>query len=176
MSIEMVLSVMAEDRPGLVEALAGVISANSGNWVDSAMSRLGGEFAGILRISVPEENMASLESGLKALGKQDIAVAIRKGGNEPPLPGKKARLELVGQDQTGIVLEITRILAGRNVNVEELHTEVFTGSMTGEAMFSAHAEIVLPVELKFDDLREALEDIAQDIMVDIELTRAENSG
>ncbi len=50
MDANLVLTVIAEDKPGLVESLASIISEHSGNWVDSAMSRLGGEFAGIQRV------------------------------------------------------------------------------------------------------------------------------
>ena len=48
MPVEMVLTIISKDRPGLVQTLAQVIADHSGNWIDSSMARLGGEFAGIL--------------------------------------------------------------------------------------------------------------------------------
>jgi glycine cleavage system regulatory protein len=61
MPVEMVLTIISKDRPGLVQTLAQVIADHSGNWIDSSMARLGGEFAGILRVDVPERTVASFE-------------------------------------------------------------------------------------------------------------------
>ncbi len=169
--MEMVLTVIARDRPGLVEALAEVIIAHGGNWVDSAMSRLGGEFAGIVKISVPEAQIESLKSALEALGHQGIRVTFETNTPSPPPAGTKARLGIMGQDHKGIVRDVSRVLAEKSVNVDSLNTVVFTGSMSGEAMFSAKADIVLPDELDLDDLCEALEEIAGDLMVDVELKK-----
>lgn len=170
MPVELVLTAIARDRPGVVETLADVVTRHSGNWVDSSMARLGGEFAGILRISVPETCVTKLEEAFAALGDDGIQVTVRR--DEPPAiaGGHRARLKLTGLDHTGIVLEVTRALAGHGVNIEELNTSVFPGSMGGEPMFSAEADVVLPDALETDDLRDALELIAHDIMVEIELT------
>lgn len=173
MPVELVLTVISRDRPGIVEAVAELVSDHSGNWIDSAMSRLGGEFAGILRISVPERCKDALVQALSGLAEQDIVVTWRPSGEPRAVSGTKARLTLTGQDHTGIVREVSHVLARQGVSVDDLRTEVFAGSMTGEAMFSADAEVVLPDGLDVDDLRDALELIANDIMVDIDLTEAE---
>ena len=48
-------TVIGRDRPGLVQRLASLVADHGGNWLESRMSRLGGEFAGILRLTVPLE-------------------------------------------------------------------------------------------------------------------------
>ncbi len=169
MTTNLVLTVLAEDKPGLVERLASIISAHSGSWVDSAMSRLGGEFAGILKVSIPESQAEALEAALGKLGDEGITVNFRADRSLPREGGTRAQFELIGQDHLGIVAKISGVLARLNVNVEDLRSSVFTGSMSGEAMFKARAEIVLPPGLAFDTLAEALEAIAGDVMVDIEL-------
>ncbi|HHK74900.1 MAG TPA: amino acid-binding protein [Rhizobiales bacterium] len=169
--MEMVLTVIARDRPGLVEALAKVISGHQGNWVDSAMSRLGGEFAGIVKISVPGAQLDSLKYDLAALSNQGIRVTYETDTICPLPAGNRARLEVMGQDHKGIVRDISRVLAENSVNVESLNTNVFSGSMSGEAMFSAKAEIILPDDLDLDDLCAALEEIAGDLMAEVELKK-----
>ena len=169
---ELVLTSIARDRPGLVERLAAVVAEHSGNWIDSSMARLGGEFAGILRISVPRTSVAALEAALAGLSEEGIDVTIRRAEGAETAPARRVRLELTGLDHTGIVLEVTRALAGQGVSIDELHTEVFVGSMGGEPMFSAKADLVLPEGLDLDALRGTLEEIASDIMVDIELAEA----
>ncbi len=171
-SEELVLTSIARDRPGLVERLAGVVAEHSGNWIDSSMARLGGEFAGILRVSVPRASVAALEAALAGLADEGIDVTIRRAEAAEPPPARRIRLELTGLDHTGIVLEVTRALANQGVSIDELHTEVFVGSMGGEPMFSARADLVLPEGLDLDSLRGTLEEIAGDIMVDIELAEA----
>ena len=52
METYLVLTVIGDDRPGLVEALAETIAAHEGNWLESRMSHLAGKFAGLLRVSV----------------------------------------------------------------------------------------------------------------------------
>jgi glycine cleavage system regulatory protein len=173
MQVELVLTAVARDRPGVVEALADVVARHSGNWIDSSMTRLGGEFAGIVRIAVPEGCIGALEQALADLSKEGVDITLHKGAAALPAPkGHTARLELTGLDHTGIVLEVTRALAHHGVNIDDLETHVFPGSMGGEPMFSAKADVVLPANLDTDDLRDALELIANDIMVEIELTEA----
>lgn len=170
MQMEMVLTVMAKDRPGIVENVAETIAAYDGNWVDSAMSRLGGEFAGILRITLDDSRAEALEAALAALDdREGITVTVRKGAATEAPKGRPAYFEVVGQDHVGIVRDISRVLAENKVNVDELRTHVFAGSMTGEPMFSAEADIVLPEGLDMSELCERLEAVAGDLMVDIKL-------
>lgn len=169
-TVNLVLTALAKDRPGVVESLADVIASHSGNWVDSSMARLSGEFAGIVMIEIAEGKAADLESALADLGKEGIEVAFHETASSAPQSGRHARLELTGLDHPGIVLEVTRTLARHNVNIDELSTTVSRGSMGAEPMFSAEADIVLPAELSIDELSDALELIAADIMVDISLS------
>ena len=45
MTTYLVLTIIGEDRPGIVESLAEIISDHSGNWLESSMSQLAGKFA-----------------------------------------------------------------------------------------------------------------------------------
>jgi len=173
MQMEMVLTIMATDRPGIVELLSDIVVRYEGNWVDSAMSRLGGEFAGILRIELDDSKALGLEKALAALGEDGIAIFVRKGNAADELPaapkGREAYFEVIGQDHKGIVRDVSRVLAKNKVNVDELRTHIFEGSMTGEHMFSAEADIVLPDGLEMEQLCEQLEDLASDLMVDVKM-------
>ena len=60
MTSNLVLTVIADDKPGLVESLSQTIAANSGNWLESSMSQLAGKFAGILRVSVADDRVNQL--------------------------------------------------------------------------------------------------------------------
>ncbi len=170
MTAEIVLTIIARDRPGLVEKLAETVTSHSGNWVDSSMARLGGEFAGILRVTLPESSVPALEKALTDLSDNGIEVTLRRDTAATPPDGHHAQLKLTGADHPGIVHEVASTLAHHGISIDELKTEVFPGSMTGEQMFAAQADIILPQNLSTDLLCEALEKLASDLMVDIDLT------
>lgn len=173
MSDEMVLTVLARDRPGLIKSLSETIAAHGGNWIDSSMARLGGEFAGILRVSVPAGKAGALEAGLSGLSDAGIHVTVRHGETAPRSDdGRRVRLELMGVDHPGIIHGISAALSAVHINIDELETRVFPGSMTGEPMFQANAEIVLPSGVDETSLRTTLESVAKDLMVDIEIEAA----
>ncbi len=44
----------------MVSALADVVAAQDGNWLESRMANLGGQFAGIIRIEVDESRQEDL--------------------------------------------------------------------------------------------------------------------
>ena len=173
MPVGLVLSIIAKDRPGLVQTLAEVVAGHGGNWVESSMARLAGEFAGIVLVSIPEARVEDFEAALDRLDEQGFFVTARRSEGPSAPEGRKAFLELTGSDHPGIVRDISAALARHGASIDELETDVFTGSMSGEALFQAKARIVLPETLSMDALRETLEDIAQDVMVEIALKDAD---
>ncbi len=168
MQISLVMTVIGQDRPGLVDSVASVIAEHGGNWLESRMSRLGGQFAGILRAQVPAEREAGLVQALKGLESRGLSVVIHSD-QQRPLPGGRGGsvLEIVGQDRPGIVRQISHALATHGVNVEELQTECGSAAMSGEALFKARAKLTIPDSCNVAELRKELEKIAADLMVDI---------
>lgn len=170
MSEELVLTVIARDRPGVISAVSEAIAAHGGNWIDSSMARLGGEFAGIVRVTVPEGRGRELEAALSALSASGISVTHRRTETaDAPRSGRLVRLELTGVDHPGIVHRISGALSTLGISIDELETRVFTGSMSGEPMFEAKAGIHLPDRVEEAKLRSRLESLEKDLMVDIEL-------
>src|SRR5690606_8953647 len=169
MSTQLVITLIATDRPGIVEQVADVIGRCEGNWLESSLSRLGGQFAGILLVEVAREREDALRAALAALADRGIRATLdQAGAPQTRLPGQRLLLSLVANDRRGIIGEISRVLARREVNLDELHTSTENAPMSGERLFHASAEIVLPAGLGREDLRLALEDLSDDIMVEIE--------
>ena len=178
MDAPLVITVVAKDRPGFVEALASAVAKHGGNWLESRMSRLGGQFAGILRVTVPAADRDKLVSSLQALQTGGLKFTIQEDENRPGIEsgsarakqGRFAELSLVGQDRPGIVRQISQAFARGNVNVEELETECSSAPMSGEMLFHARARVFIPAECDNAALRAELEKIATDLMVDLKLT------
>jgi glycine cleavage system regulatory protein len=166
MQTPLVMTVIGKDRVGLVESIARLVADHGGNWLESRMCRLGGEFAGILRIHVPAEKRAALESQLKQLTNLDIVVRSDESAATPEA-FQSASLEVVGQDRPGIIREITRALATHGVNVEELATECVSAPMSGEPLFQAHAKLHLPAGITVGALRQSVENAVPGLNVDV---------
>jgi glycine cleavage system regulatory protein len=166
----LVMTVIGADRPGLVDSVASLVAAHSGNWLESRMSRLGGQFAGILRVEVPGEKESSLVAALQKLDAQGLTVVVHPDQPKPTPPvARLSVLEIVGQDRPGIVREISHVLASFGVNVEELQTECASAAMSGETLFKARARLSLPATCNAAEVRQKLEKIAEDLIVEISL-------
>ena len=166
----LVMTVIGRDRPGLVDSVASLVAEHGGNWLESRMSRLGGHFAGILRVEVPSENELSLVAALKKLESHGLTVVVHPDQPKTfPTSARQSVLEIVGQDRPGIVREISHALASFGVNVEELRTECASAAMSGETLFKAHARLSLPEACDTTQIRQQLERIAADLIVDISL-------
>jgi glycine cleavage system regulatory protein len=164
----LILTVIGEDRPGIVERISDDVLAAGANWEESRMARLAGKFAGILRVRVDTARADDLVRRLTTLETEGLRVIVERGRGEA-VAYRTIGLELVGNDHPGIVRDISRVLADHGVNIEELETEVTSVPMSGEALFRARARLRLPPAVTPSDLRRVLESLAGELMVDLSL-------
>jgi glycine cleavage system regulatory protein len=167
MQSQLVLTVIGKDRPGLVEALAATVADHGGNWLESRMCHLGGEFAGLLRVEVPAADAEALSAALAKLETKGLQVVVRPDREAAQPATASATIEIIGQDRPGIVKQISKALASHQVNVEELHTERSSAPMSGEMLFQARLEVLVLAGGDMAALRQSLERIAADLMVEI---------
>lgn len=165
-----ILTVLGDDRPGLVSALSAPINAHGASWERSEMSRLAGKFAGIVVVSVAAESSDALAADLTALSADGLQIVLERTSD--PVDGEKVALtlDLLGADHPGIVAEISAALAALDVNIEELSTDVRDAPMSGGTLFEAHAALSAPPSAAVDDLRTMLEGLADELMVEISLS------
>lgn len=166
----LVLSVIGEDRPGLVSALSDVVAAHGGSWDQSRMAHLGGKFAGIVLVGLPDDEVTALRTALAGLSDQGLLeVAMTPAGEPVAVVAGRRRLvlDLVGADRPGIVREVSTALASHGVGIEELHTATREAPMAGGLLFEVQAVLAVPGTIAEEDLRRALEQIAQEFVVDL---------
>ena len=164
------MTVIGADRPGLVQMMAARVADHGGNWLESRMCRLGGQFAGILRVEVSPERRDALVNALHTLEVDGLRVIIHaEGATEAPSTGSLVTIELVGNDRPGILRSISGVFASHGVNVEELTSERVSAPMDGGMLFTAKATVLVPAGVKLAALRTDLEKIASDLMVDLKL-------
>ncbi len=170
MSKFLVLTIIADDKPGIVETLAATVADQGGNWLESRMSHMAGKFAGILRISIEADKTEALQASLAALAADGINVAMEvsiEAGDS--VATKDLTLNLVGNDRPGIVKEVSQALALFGVNVLELTTNCESAPMSADLLFKTEAHLRVPQGFDADALTDALEAISNDLMVEIRL-------
>src|SRR3954452_8765880 len=75
MQTNFVLTLTGPDRIGIVDRVTGLLLARGGNVETSRMARLGGEFAILMLVSLPEDRLAGLESELEHLSAEGYKVS-----------------------------------------------------------------------------------------------------
>jgi glycine cleavage system regulatory protein len=168
----LVMTVIGADRPGLVQMVASRVADHGGNWLESRMCRLGGQFAGILRVEVPKERRDELVNALRTLEVDGLRVIIHAEGAaavDGAMKDTLVHVEIVGHDRPGILRSVSGVFAAHGVNVEELSSERVSAPMGGGTLFQAHAIVSVPSTVKTATIRAELEKIAADLMVDVKL-------
>jgi glycine cleavage system regulatory protein len=67
------------------------------------------------------------------------------------------------------VREISHALARQQINVLEMDSRVDSAPMSAEMIFSAHIEAWIPETTNMDDLRDALDEIADHMTLEVDL-------
>ena len=122
---KMVLSILGEDRPGIVYAVSRVLFESACNILEVSQTILKTEFAGIFIIAMPgdltqEELRDRMEKELDAIGLK-VGLKDFKAGTAPAPPCTEPFVITVrGEDRLGIIPGITGVIAGFDINIVNL--------------------------------------------------------
>jgi len=167
----LILSVVGSDRPGLTQAIASAVLSAGGNWLESHLSQLGGLYVGSVLVETGDAD--ALRAAVSAVDAQGLEVRIAPAVETTGPEGAAVAFSLVGQDQPGIVHQVTAVLSGVGANIEAFDTHMSVEPHSGAPLFNLNARLRLPPALTAEAVKTALEDISAEIMVDISLTPAE---
>ncbi|MBM3595453.1 MAG: ACT domain-containing protein [Alphaproteobacteria bacterium] len=156
------------DRPGLTQSLADAIVEAGGNWLESHLARLGGNYVGSVLVDLPTGGLPDLKRAAARMDAEGFHVSVEAAAEEAAMPDRYLGFELVGADRPGIVREVATALAGLGVSIDLLETATEQEAWTGQTVFRARAEVVVPDTISFDTVRAALEDISGEILVDFD--------
>ncbi|MEC8231872.1 MAG: ACT domain-containing protein [Pseudomonadota bacterium] len=165
----LVISIMGKDKPGLVDSLAKCVYKHQGNWQGSSFAHMAGMFTGFVEVHVSEDekqNLIDALDSIKDLSVQSVAVATSGETNST-----KLTVDVMGNDKTGIVHELTSVLNQFNLNIVTFSSHCESAPNWGSLIFKAKAEIAVPADFDDDALQDALEALANDLVVDITAKR-----
>ena len=163
-----VLTLIGDDKPGLVDSLAQAVRSHDGSWLESRMANLAGKFSGIVLVSINAEKSDAFEATVADLKNSGLSVRATSVGDIATEGRHTQTLSLVANDRPGILSELTSALASLEVNVEELTTDCSPAPMSSDLLFKAKAKVSIPDTMADSQLRARLEALADDLMVEID--------
>ncbi len=167
---KLVLTVVGDDRAGLVQSLADVVTAHGGNWETSELAELAGAFAGIILVSVPDGRVDELTRALDGLDGM-MQVALHHGsGTAERAAGRRITFMVLGNDRPGIVKDVTTALTRKGLTIDLFSSRTLEAPMAGGTLFEASIAARVPDGIDEVDVVEELERLAGEILVDIAFT------
>ncbi len=158
---KIIISVLGQDRPGIIAAIARILFENDGNIENVSQTSLQSEFAGIFIVAIPDIlAQADLEQRMAtALDGMDLQVHIKpveaRHEADMPLTVESFIITTRGPDQKGLVARVTEVIARHNVNVTNCQA-VFKGGDDPNSNIMIY-EVDIPPETDqqelFGDLR-----------------------
>lgn len=172
-----ILTLTGPDRIGIVDEVTGLLLDRGGNVETSRMARLGGEFAILMLVSIPEARFDGLDEGLESLTARGYKVtttrAERTYADAPP-GWRPYRIQVHGADHEGIVHEVAHFLSRHGINIEAVDTETAPAPTSGVPLFSMTARIAVPPGLTGGAWEAGLEEIGSRMNVEIRATAIED--
>lgn len=170
--VDLVLTLIGPDHPGIVDSVSRTVAAHGGNWLESRMAHLAGKFAGVLCVEVADEQAAALEAALEELEVDGLRLVVERSEPVEPRDEHAMEIELLGLDRPGLVHEVTAVLSAHRINVEELTTGRGPAAHSGDHMFHARLRVAVPEVVAVTVVRERLEQLAGDLMVEVHVVEA----
>lgn len=162
----LVLTIIGEEKLGLVEKLSNVLVAHHANWLASNLSYLSGYFTGVVEIEIAQEHLAELNLALEQLS--ELKIEVHDSVGEPLQQTQEIEFVITGNDRKGIVQELSAIITHKGASIIQFNSSRQSAPNWGGGLFHAVAKVALPMGMSADVIAEALEQLASDIVVDLE--------
>lgn len=162
----LIITVIGNDRPGLVDTLSDTVYQHQGNWLSSSLSKLAGQFAGIVQVEMADQDSAALRQALGAI--DGLQVQIVEEATTTAAHTTLHGLLVTGNDRAGIVKEVTAKLHELGININKLKTDSHSAPNWGYPIFTADFQLELPASLTLEQVQETLENLADDLTIDID--------
>lgn len=175
MRTHIVLTLTGTDRPGIVEDLTKMLLDHGGNVETSRMARLGGEFAVLMLVSIPEDTLVTMDRSIKNLKNQGFKVTTTRTGQahaETHAGWLPYKIEVLGADHEGIIHEVAQILSRCGINIESMDTATTQAPNSGAPLFSMTAFVVVPPGFSGRNWEAALDEAGRQMHVDINVSAA----
>ncbi|MBW6468917.1 MAG: glycine cleavage system protein R [Anaerosomatales bacterium] len=173
MRTNIVFTLTGPDRVGIVEDVTAVMLGLDGNVETSRMTRLGGEFAILMLVSLPEARADEVESAIARLAAEGYRVSVSttdRATAEAYRGWLRYQIDVHGADHEGIIHEMARGLSRRGINIESADTGTTRAPVSGTPLFSMMALVAVPPDLAEAEWTEELREVVYEANVGISIT------
>lgn len=164
----LVITALGDHDPRLVEHFTRSVKDCGCNISESRVAVLGNRMTMILMLAGPWDAIAKMEDLLPRL-EERLAISITSARTQMPRskqPLMPYAIDVVAVDQPGVVHEITKFIAGNNINIQSLYTNSYHAAHTGTAMMSLHMTISIPTDVSIAALRGDFMDFCDQLNLD----------
>lgn len=167
--MQVAVTAVGANRPGIAAAVTEILFDHGGNIEDSRMAILGGHFAMMLIVGLPDDaDPTALERALLPTTEElDLLVSVRPVAHataEPQAGAEEFVVSVYGADKPGIVSKVSRTLADHGINITDLATRVVEGD---PAVYVVLMEVVVPAGADTAVIDADLKLVGADLDVDI---------
>ncbi len=169
----LVVTVSGHDQPGIVDNITKLLLQFEGNVEASRMARLGGEFAILMMVAVPERHFEALRGMVRQLREQDYKVTTRatdRGYSSRFAGWTPFQVHVTGADHEGIIHQVAHEMAAHGINIESMDTDVVKAPMSGASLFKMTAIVLVPPEISYQEWRQSVVLIGDQLGVDTEVS------
>ncbi len=166
------LTVLGNDRPGIIAAVTGALYREGCNLEDISMTVLEGEFAMIMVVCLKKESKERLKKIFgKLKGRQKLDFFWKDLGKNAARREKTAKnsktflISAIGQDRTGIVFRVSRLLADAGINITDLNSKIL--GKGPKTLYAMVLEASIPDRVKISRLERALRQTAKILKIEI---------
>lgn len=138
---QLIVTLIGDDKTGLIKNLSSVVAEHKGNWLASNMSELAGQFAGILQISVDDEHYRDLCEALSLI--PGLTINFAEGKNQT-IWEQSPTLIIQDHDRPGIINEISAVLTAHNIELKAITTHCKDLWQSSDNYFYAKLKLGLP--------------------------------
>ena len=162
-----ITTIVGDDRPDIIKALAKTTHDLGGEWIKSKVARLDGQFAAIMKVAIDEAQKAKLNETLT----QEFADLTFTNAPAREVQSEHTNiLDLVldCDDRPGLTHEITRVLYDLNLRPENLEVSRVPIFQMGKTVYSAKMRVGLPDTLSKDALSAALKKVCDSCRINFD--------
>jgi glycine cleavage system transcriptional repressor len=171
-----IMTAFGRDRPGITAEVTRLLYINDCNLHETIMSILAEEFTLNLLFSSTNNNiLEQLTKECRRLEHETgISAFVRPLSQQPfnPIgPYKTCQLKIEGLDQAGIVYKTSQFLAHRALNIVHLDSKVNAAPESGASIYTMTIQLQIPEHFSLSQLETDLVELADDLHVDVILTK-----
>ena len=164
----LVVSAVTENSSEIIGKLSKLSKTSGCSIVDSRIKVIGNEVSLMLFLSGTWDAIAKIEDMLKKLEqeKQILILSKRTELKEVNADAMPYAIDVVGQDQPGVIFDITDFMAKNNLQIQEMSSNTYQASQTGAKMFSLHMLITIPLDTSIAAVRGDFIDFCDQLNLD----------